>query len=139
MKKTLFFLGLFSVLVSCKNDAKPQVEEFVNSAETSERTAKQSDGLIMMNGNFIYYDGAAVLQTPNDMYLVINDEKMLELNEQVKPYKKLDTDMVPVTIRGKVTPKPENEEGWAYRVEIKEIVTIKAPSPEDNDVIKLGN
>jgi hypothetical protein len=53
------------------------------------------------------------------------------------PFKKEDTDFVQVEIRGKITPKPENEEGWPYRVEIKEILNVKA-AEESNEVVKLG-
>ena len=45
--------------------------------------------------------------------------------------------MVPVEIRGKIIPKPENEEGWPLRVEIKEILNISKPKSEDN-IVKLG-
>ena len=63
---------------------------------------------------------------------------MHELDKQVQPYKKLDTDMVPVEIKGKIFPKPENEEGWPFRVEIKEIVKVSKPKAGDNNVVTLG-
>jgi hypothetical protein len=72
------------------------------------------------------------------VYGVIIDEKMHELNAKVAQYKKEVTDMVPVEIRGKIVPKPEDEEGWPFRVEIKEILSVSEPQPEDNQVIKLG-
>jgi hypothetical protein len=46
--------------------------------------------------------------------------------------------MVPVEIRGKIIPKPENEEGWPFRVEIKEILNVSKPNPQKNEVIKVG-
>ena len=72
------------------------------------------------------------------MYAVIIDDKMHELNERVMKYKTADTDMVPVEIRGKITPKPENEEGWDYRVEIKEILKVSKPNPEGGEMITIG-
>ena len=127
MKKAFILLLCIGSFLSCKNDKK-----------TSEETDVQENELTVLKGEFIYFADAAVLQTPSEVYAVIIDEKMYELNEQVKKYKKLDTDMVPVEIRGKVTPKPENEEGWPFRIEIKEIISITKPNPEDNNVVKLG-
>lgn len=134
MKKILLFLIVIAFL-SCKNESKK--EETIN-VDSDEKTLKQSDGLTLLKGEFIYYADAAVLQTHADVYAVIIDDKMHELNKQVQQYKRESTDMVPVTIRGKIIPKPENEEGWPFRVEIKEILNVSKPNPEDNNVVKLG-
>ena len=77
------------------------------------------------------------MQTHREMYAVVLDEKMHELDEMAKAFKKEPTDFVQVEIRGKITPKPDNEEGWPYRVEIKEILNVKA-AEESSEVVKLG-
>ena len=64
---------------------------------------------------------------------------MQELQKQVKAFKKEDTDMVPVTIRGRMFKKDSSEEGWEDLIEIKEILKVSAPNPDANDVIKIGN
>ncbi|MEC3906528.1 hypothetical protein VOI54_05830 [Tamlana sp. 2201CG12-4] len=115
MKKVIFIVCTLIAFTSCKDD-----------------------NLTILKGDFIYYADAAVLQTPTEIYGVIIDEKMHELDKQVQSYKKETTDMVPVEIRGKIIPKPKNEEGWPFRVEIKEILNISKPSPEKNNIIKLG-
>ena len=38
---------------------------------------------------------------------------------------------------GPITPKPANEEGWPYRIAIKEILGVDASDPESNNVVKL--
>lgn len=139
MKKVLSLLLIATVLISCKNESKKDSEENINSTDENERTEKQSDGLTLLKGDFIYFANAAVLQTHREVYGVIIDEKMHELNKQVEQYKIEVTDMVPVEIRGKIIPKPENEEGWPYRVEIKEILKVSKPNPEDNEIIELGS
>ena len=63
---------------------------------------------------------------------------MKELNTQVQKYKNQATDMVPVEIKGKLIPKPDSEEGWPYRIEIKEILAISKPKLEDNNTVTLG-
>ena len=140
MKKILLLLLGVIVLTNCKNDSKE--ENVKTSTETidvdsPERTEKQSDGLTMLKGDFVYYADAAVLQTHKEVYAVVIDDKMHELDELAKKYKKQPTDYVTVVIRGKITPKPEGEEGWPFRVEIKEVVGIEAADPESNNVVKL--
>ncbi len=143
MKKIILLALVLSAFISCKKDSKTVpiaigTEKESISVDNSEKTAKQNDGLTLLKGDFIYFSDAAVLQTHREVYGVVINEKMHELNEQVQQYKIETTDMVPVEIRGKIIPKPEDEEGWPYRVEIKEILNVSKPKPEDNAVIKIG-
>jgi len=138
MKKTILLALVLTVFINCKNDSKANTEKGTILADGPEKTAKQSDGLTLLKGDFIYFADAAVLQTHKEVYGVIIDEKMHELDKRVQQYKTEATDMVPVEIRGKIIPKPENEEGWPYRVEIKEILNVSKPNLEDNEVIKVG-
>jgi hypothetical protein len=127
-----------SLFMSCKNETKTE-KDSVTVEDASLKSYDQNDGLITMRGDFIYFDDAAVLQTSNDIYGVVIDENMHKLNEQVQQFKTEDTDMVPVTVRVKKIAKPEGEEGWPFRVEIKEILKVEAPDPNKEDVIKLEN
>jgi len=138
MKKTILLALVVSTILSCKNDSKTNEEKGILSEDSSSKTAKQNDGLTLLKGDFIYFADAAVLQTHREVYGVVIDEKMHELDKQVQQYKNEITDMVPVEIRGKIIPKPENEEGWPYRVEVKEILNVSKPKPQDNEVIKVG-
>ena len=117
MKKALSLLIISLVLFNCKKEAEGDI----------------------FKGEFVYLADAAVLQTDDDIYAVIINEKMHELDDMVKQYKNETTDMVPVEIRGIKTPKPENEEGWAFRIEITEIINVFEPDPETNSVIKIGS
>lgn len=122
-------LVLAATLLGCKNDAKTEV---------SSASYGKDDGLITMKGDFIYIDNAAVLQTSIDIYGVVVDDQMKELHNAVKPFQTNATDMVPVTVRVKKFEKPADEEGWPYRVEIKEIIKVEKPDSNSIDVIKLG-
>ncbi|HZW62734.1 MAG TPA: hypothetical protein VFF15_03720 [Flavobacteriaceae bacterium] len=117
MKKVLLFFTLSLALIACKEEPKGEV----------------------LKGEFVYLADAAVLQTETEIYAVVIDEKMHELDNKVKPFKSEDTDMIPVEIRGIISPKPEGEEGWDYRVKITEILNVSKPNPEENSVIKIGN
>lgn len=138
MKKVLIVILCLTAFLSCKKDIKNQKKEESIVTENSERTAKQSDGLTLLKGEFVYYADAAVLQTHAEIYGVILNEKVDELNDKAKPFKKEPTDFVLVEIRGKITQKPEGEEGWDNQVEIKEILSVKPASNEKNNVVKLG-
>ena len=137
IKQASLLFVFVMVLFSCKNNTKTESTDAVTETSLDERTDKQSDGLTLLKGELIYYADAAVLQTHKQMYAVVVDEKMHELDNMAKPFKTEVTDFVEVEIRGKITPKPENEEGWPYRVEIKEILNIKA-AEQSSDVVKLG-
>jgi len=137
MKKVIITLLCFTVILSCKSDKKTESKDENITTDSNGKTAKQNDGLTLLKGEFVYFGDAAVLQTHRDVYAVIIDAKMHELNKQVEQYKTETTDMVPVEIRGKITPKPEDVEGWPFRIEIKEILSVTKPNPKDNDVIKL--
>ena len=130
------------ILSSCNNASKDKTDATEDVSATTingdERTAKQSDGLTLLKGDFLYLADAAVLQTHREIYGVVIDDKMHELDEMVKKFKTEDTDMVPVEIRGKISQKPPNEEGWPYRVEIKEILKVSAPDPNTTEIIKIG-
>ena len=135
MKKVILLL-IVIVFVSCKDDKKTD-DKNTKSTDT-EKTEKQNDGLTLLKGEFIYFSDAAVLQTHKEIYAVIINKKMHELNDQIQEYKAETTDMIPVEIRGVITPKPDNEEGWDFRVEIKEILSVSKPNPEDNNIITIG-
>lgn len=131
MKKLIILTCVFLSFVSCKNEAE--------KTQNILKSQSQDDELITMKGEFIYIDNAAVLKTNNDIYGVVVDDRMKELDKQVKPYKSANTDMVPVTVKVRKFAKPDNEEGWPYRVEIKEVIKVEKPEEDTNDIIKLGN
>jgi len=137
MKNICITLILMLLFLACKNESTTNPSDDLNETSSQEKTIRQNDELTFLKGEFIYYADASVLQTRQQMYGVVIDEKMHELHLMAKNFKVEDTDFVEVEIRGKITPKPKDEEGWDYRVEIKEIVNVKAVS-KSSDVVKLG-
>ncbi|MGJ8548288.1 hypothetical protein [Winogradskyella wichelsiae] len=135
MKKINLIIVLALALFACKNEPK---QEEVNLEANRSKSYDQNDGFTTLKGEFVYYGDAAVLQTNNEIYGVVIDHNMHQLNKQVTAYKKEATDMIPVTVRVRKFEKDTNEEGWKYRVEIKEILKVEAPDPESKDVIKLA-
>lgn len=118
MKNIFILLLCLTVFTNCKNDS--------NKNET------------LLVGDFIYYGDAAVLQTQNEVYGVLINEKMQDLANQAKSYQKEATDMVRVEVRGEIIPKPEGKEGWPFNVDIKEVIKVNKLDPKQNEVIKIG-
>lgn len=137
MKRIVFIVLIFTAFISCKNDSKSENKEIDASTESYERTAKQSDGLTLLKGEFVYHDGAAVLQTHAQIYGVLITDKMLELDKMADAYKKEPTDMVSVEVRGKITNQKDEKILWENKLEIVEILNVKRPKEEDN-TIKIG-
>ena len=103
MKKLATILMLSIAFISCKNDSKTEettIETKAINVDDSNRTEKQNDGLTLLKGEFVYYADAAVLQTHREVYGVVIDDKMMELDNMAKAYKKEPTDYATVSIRG---------------------------------------
>jgi hypothetical protein len=139
MKKILILLLCALAFVNCKNDTKSEQKEDSTISDDSDRTEKQSDGLTLLKGEFVYFDGAAVLQTHSEIYGVLVTDKMLELNTLAEKFKTEPTDMVKVEIRGKITNQKDNKILWENKVEIIEILNVKPASKEEKNIVKLGN
>ena len=140
MKKVLLILLVcVTAFVSCKNDTKSKQKETTSITDDSKRTAKQSDGLTLLKGEFVYFDGAAVLQTNSEIYGVLITGKLEALQKQAEKYKSEPTDMVQVEIRGKITNQKDEKILWENKVEVVEIIAVKPGSKEENNVVKLGN
>lgn len=129
MKKVLIAIICLSVFISCKTDKKE------TQNQSTETEVVKNDELTL-NGSFIYYDNAAVLQTNAEIYGVITDSMMHVLNNRAKEFKKEETDMVPVSVKAKLSDKKDNT-AWEKKIEILEIIDVSKPQPQDNQVIKL--
>ena len=125
MKKIIILLITITAFLNCKKETKKEVDNKQQEIKT--------ENLTLLKGEFVYYADAAVLKTTNKVYGVILNKKVDELNEQAKPFKKDHTDFVLVEVKGKITPKPKDEEGWDNDVEIKEIISVSPLKTKENN------
>lgn len=116
------------LFISCKTDKK----------EKESGVVKTSESLQVLKGAYLYYTDVAILQTQTEVYGVVLDDNAMTLNKKVSSFKKLDTDMIPVEVKGNVIPKAKGEEGWPFKIQIKEILKVSKPIPENKDIITLG-
>lgn len=135
MKKIFFLALVISVILSCKNDKKSETNQ--NALDSSNKTEKQNDELVLIKGEFVFYEDAAVLQTNNDIYGVYINDKMLELNTLAKQHQIEPTDMVNVEIKGKISNKKDDKILWENKVEIIEIINVTQQAKENNNTIQL--
>jgi len=136
MKKVLILLVCVTVLISCKKETKSETETI--PLDSLEKTVKQSDGLTLLKGEFVYYNGAAVLQTHRNIYGVLITDKLEALQKQAEEYKSEPTDMVMVEVRGEITNQKHDKILWENKVEIVEILNVSPISKDKNNVVKLG-
>ena len=124
MKKTALLFILLLSFTACKET----VTRITNT------TAKEE----VIEGEFLYWNNAAVLKTNTELYGIVIDEKMHELDEICKPLKKDEYDMIPVTIKGivKKNPLPKS---WAELIQIKEIISVSKPKEKENPTLQIKN
>ena len=84
----------------------------------------KNNDLIILSGDYVFYNNAAVLQTNKNVYGIIINEKVNELNDRLSSIKKDEFDFIPVILKGRLKNKDENDEGWSVKLEITEIVEI---------------
>ncbi|MGB0198626.1 MAG: hypothetical protein ACPF80_01150 [Flavobacteriaceae bacterium] len=116
MKIQLLFLSLLISLGACSPKANVKTEAIA--------------------GEFLYYDGAAVLNTGNDIYGMVIDNMLHELHQQAIPIQKDSFDMVQVYVKGVITDNP-NTEGWQRVVQVIEIDSVAPSTPIENQTIQI--
>ena len=87
----------------------------------------------MFNGEFLYLADAAVLNTGSEIYGVVINDKMHELNALCSTMKRDEYDMIQVYIKGVITDNPE-EDGWEKIIRITSIDSIA--NPVDRSIVK---
>lgn len=121
MKKITFLILLSVIVFSCKNNEEKSSDKMNESDATVEINVSEDK---IYKGDFIYITDAAVLKGEKFIYGVTLDEMTSELADRVKSVKESDFDMVPVAVKGVISPKPEGQEGWDEIITITEIVMV---------------
>lgn len=132
VKNIILILGMAAIVSNCKNKAQGN-----SNADTPKINIEDSKSS-HYKGEFIYYEGSAVLQTPTMIYGIVNTNKLELLNQEAQQYKKDPTDMVQVEIVGEISNQPDDKILWENKLKIIEIINV-APSQDNNNIVKLGN
>jgi|SRR5690625_624495 len=139
MRKSLLVLTLIAFLFSgCKNEKnQPEQSEEENIETITDEDSLEKDGDSVLIGDFIYSDGAAVINGKDFIYGIVIDSMAQVLAEKVEPVKEDPYDMVSVAIKGKIKPNPE-EDGWDEVVEITKIINI-SKSKSNKETIEINS
>lgn len=116
MKNTIYFLFLMTLTTACKQESE----------------------VITISGNYLYYEDAAVLQTPSEIYGVYVDEVVRQLNKDMIKFQKSPTDMVTVKIKAHVSNEKNEQILWENKLRIKEVLTIRA-IPQNDVILKTND
>ena len=114
----IYKILIFFLLITFSCDSKQ------NKIVSNEVVETKNNDLIILSGDYVFYNNAAVLQTNKNVYGIIINEKVNELNEKLSSIKKDEFDFIPVILKGRLKNKDKNDEGWSVKLEITEIVEI---------------
>jgi len=116
MKSQLYFLLLLLSLAACSTPPKEKPET--------------------VSGEFLFYSGAAVLNTGSEIYGVVIDDMLHELHAQTVPVQKDSFDMVQVYVKGVISDNP-NSDGWSKIVRVVEVDSVAPSSLIENQMIQI--
>jgi hypothetical protein len=132
MKRILLLLMFSTILYSCNNTKTENEALQTENSEVAKATVNTYEG------EFIYTPEAAVFKGNSFVYGVHINDKAKDLAEKVAAVKKGEFDMVPVTVRGEVTKKPEGTEGWDEIITITEIINVSETSTKADVELKAN-
>ncbi|MCH4822640.1 hypothetical protein ML462_05590 [Gramella lutea] len=127
MNKIIGLLMLSLVLFSCQDEGRKELMD-------QPKVEKVPDSIQVLEGDFVYIADAAVLRGENFVYGVTLDSMMQVLADKVSIVKTDDFEMIPVTVKAKIKPNPE-QEGWEEVIEIREIIEVPE-AKKTSDTIK---
>lgn len=125
MKKIFGILVFLLALTSCQDDGR---KELMNQKQEE----KVPDSIQVLKGDFVFGADAAVIRGNGFVYGVTIDSMSQKLADEVAPLKSDDFEMIPVTVKAKIVPNPE-QEGWKEVIEIQEIMEV--PKVKESDSI----
>lgn len=125
MKKIFGILVFLLALTSCQDDGR---KELMNQKQEK----KVPDSIQVLKGDFVFGADAAVIRGNGFVYGVTIDSMSQKLADEVAPLKSDDFEMIPVTVKAKIVPNPE-QEGWKEVIEIQEIMEV--PKVKESDSI----
>lgn len=114
-----------ALFFSCNNTKEKKEEAVTPETEIQTET--------IFHGEFIYTPEAAVLSGNSFVYGVELNEVAEELATRVEAVKKDEYDVVPVSVQGKISKKPEGTEGWDEIITITQIINV-SDTPREADV-----
>ena len=96
---------------------------------------KRTEDFTVMEGNYIFFDDAAVLQTSNEIYGVLLNNKAFELNEKLKELDLEQSDEIITKLKGIISTEKHEKILWEKKIEIIEIIEISTKKQRNKTLI----
>ena len=96
---------------------------------------EKSKSKTILEGTFIFFDDAAVLQSTNEIYGIYIDDKSIDLIEKAKKLKTKESDEIKVLLGGQVSTEEHDVIKWPQKFKINEIIDINVIKKKDNSII----
>ena len=93
------------------------------------------ENLIVLKGSYIFFEDAAVLQTPNEIYGVYLNDKALELNKLARSFKANPSDAIIAELKGIISTEDHDTILWEKKFEIVEIISTSSKKETENTLI----
>ena len=95
----------------------------------------KSENLTVLKGSYIFFEDAAVLQTPNEIYGVYLNDKAVELNKLAMSFKARPSDAIIAELKGIISTDDHDKILWEKKFEIVEIVSTSSKKETKNTLI----
>ena len=96
---------------------------------------KRTENFTVIEGNYIFFDDAAVLQTSNEIYGVYLNNKTFELNEKLKELNLEQSDEIITKLKGIISTEKHEKILWEKKIEIIEIIKISTKKQRNKTLI----
>ena len=96
---------------------------------------KRTENFTVIEGNYIFFDDAAVLQTSNEIYGVYLNNKTFELNEKLKELNLEQSDEIITKLKGIISTEKHEKILWEKKIEIIEIIEISTKKQRNKTLI----
>ena len=96
---------------------------------------KRTEDFTVMEGNYIFFDDAAVLQTSNEIYGIYLNNKAFELNEKLKGLNLEQSDEIITKLKGIISTEKHEKILWEKKIEIIEIIEISTKKQRNKTLI----
>ena len=93
------------------------------------------ENLTVLKGSYIFFEDAAVLQTPNEIYGVYLNDKALELNKLTSSFKSSPSDAIIAELKGIISTEDHYTILWEKKFEIVEIISTSSKKETENTLI----
>ncbi|MBK86493.1 MAG: hypothetical protein CMC86_04755 [Flavobacteriaceae bacterium] len=96
---------------------------------------KRIEDFSVIEGNYIFFDDAAVLQTSNEIYGVYLNNKTFDLNEKLKKLNLEQSDEIITKLKGIISTEKHEKILWEKKIEIIEIIEISTKKQRNKTLI----